>query len=50
MDVLSLENSLSRARTLVAIAQAAARLLEVVDLEHRVRELEAGLGSREVAR
>ncbi|HXF51200.1 MAG TPA: hypothetical protein VNM43_05930 [Dehalococcoidia bacterium] len=46
VDVLALENSVARARTLVYLAQTAVRLLEVGELEERVAALEAALGPR----
>lgn len=39
-DALSLENSIARVRALVALALAAAKLLEVGELEERVTALE----------
>lgn len=41
LDALGLENSLSRARTLGALAIQAARLLEIGELENRMSTLEA---------
>ena len=41
LDVLGLENSIARARVLIAAAQVAAKILEVADLEQRVAALEA---------
>jgi hypothetical protein len=49
MDALGLDNSIARARVLIAAALAGARLLEVGELEERVRSLEAALSSRTVA-
>ena len=43
-DVLGLENSVARARVLIAATLAAARLLETGDLEARIEALEAALG------
>ncbi len=40
LDTLSLENSVARARTLVAVSLAAVKLLEVGELEQRVDALE----------
>ncbi|MCZ7662723.1 MAG: hypothetical protein M5U22_07210 [Thermoleophilia bacterium] len=40
LDTLGLENSATRSRTLVAIAQAALRALQVGELEERVQFLE----------
>ena len=45
-DALSMENSIARGRLLIAGAQAAAKLLEVGELEARVEALEATLGPR----
>ena len=44
LDVLSLENSLARSRTLVAIVTAGSRLLEAGELEARIALLESALG------
>jgi hypothetical protein len=46
VDTLSLENSIARARTLAYLAQTAARLLEVGELEERLARVEAALGPR----
>lgn len=46
VDALALENSIARARTLAYLAQTAARLLEVGELEARVAALEGALGPR----
>ncbi len=46
LDALALENSVARARTLAYLAQTAVRLLEVGELEERVRALEAAVGPR----
>ena len=43
LDVLGLENSIARARTLAYLAVAATKLLEVGELEHRVAALEAAV-------
>jgi hypothetical protein len=43
LDALGLDNSIARARVLIAAALAAARLLEVGELEARVEALEAAL-------
>jgi hypothetical protein len=43
LDALGLDNSIARARVLIAAALAAARLLEVGELEARVEVLEAAL-------
>ena len=45
-DALGLENSIPRARTLVAIVQTGARLLEVGELEGRLESLEAAVRPR----
>jgi hypothetical protein len=47
-DALGLENSLNRSRVLISAAAAAARLLEVGELEERLASLEEGLGPRMV--
>ena len=41
VDALSLENTVARVRALIALAQAAAKLLETGELEERVEALEA---------
>lgn len=46
-DALGLENSVARARTLGALAQTAARLLETGELEARVAALETLLSPRQ---
>lgn len=43
LDTLGLDNSISRARTLIAAAQAAAKLLETGELETRITVLEAAV-------
>lgn len=43
IDALGLENSIARTRVLVAVALAAARLLEVTELEPGGFDLEGGL-------
>jgi hypothetical protein len=48
LDTLGLENSVARNRTLVSGVLAAAKLLEVGELEERVEALEAALGPRVV--
>jgi hypothetical protein len=48
LDALGLENSLNRSRVLISAAVAAARLLEVGELEERLASLEEGLGPRMV--
>ena len=40
LDALSMENSMSRARTLAYLAQVALRMLEVGEIEERVSTLE----------
>ena len=45
-DTLGLENSIPRNRTLVAIVQTGARLLEVGELEDRLAAIEGVLGPR----
>ena len=48
IDVLGLENSIVRSRTLISAALAAAKLLETGELEERIATLEAAVGvSRE---
>jgi hypothetical protein len=46
LDALGLENSIARSRTLAYLAQVAVKLLEVGELEERVRELESVLFPR----
>ena len=46
LDALGLENSIARSRTLAYLAQVAVKLLEVGELEERVRELESVLYPR----
>lgn len=46
LDTLGLENSVARSRTLAYLAQVAAKLLEVGELEERVEAIEATLGPR----
>ena len=46
LDTLGLENSVARARTLAYLAQTAARLLEVGDLEDRLAAIENAMGPR----
>jgi hypothetical protein len=43
VDTLSLENSIARSRTLVSVALAATKLLEVGELEDRLEQLEAAI-------
>ena len=44
VDTLGLDNSVARARVLIAGAQAATKLLETGELETRIAALEAALG------
>ena len=44
IDTLGLENSIARSRVLISAALAAAKLLEVGELEARLAELEATIG------
>ena len=46
VDTLGLENSVARARTLAYLAQTAAKLLEIGDLEDRLHEVESALEPR----
>jgi hypothetical protein len=46
LDALGLENSIARSRTLAYLAQVSVKLLEVGELEERVRELESVLFPR----
>src|SRR6185503_6713247 len=46
IDTLGLENSISRSRTLGYLAQVGAMLLERGEMEQRLQELEASLGTR----
>ena len=46
LDALGLENSIARTRALVSVTLAAARLLEVGELEDRLQAVEAALGPR----
>jgi len=46
VDALGLENSVARARVLIAGAQAATKLLETGELEARIAALEAALDHR----
>jgi hypothetical protein len=45
IDVLGLENSIARARVLIAAAMAATRLLEAGDFEARLEAVEAAVGT-----
>ena len=49
LDALGLENSVARSRALTVGALAAARLLEVGELEERLQAVEASLGPRMVS-
>jgi hypothetical protein len=49
LDVLGLENSINRARTLAYLAQTAAKLLEVGEHEERLAALEAVMEPRMAA-
>lgn len=46
-DALGLENSVARVRTLTAIVQVGARLLETGELEERLTHLEASMEGRQ---
>jgi len=46
LDALGLENSIARSRTLAYLAQVSVKLLEVGELEERVRALESVLHPR----
>ena len=46
LDALGLENSIARARTLAYLAQTAAKLLEIGELEGRLHEVESALEPR----
>jgi predicted transcriptional regulator len=46
LDMLGLENSVNRSRTLISAALAAAKLLEIGAVEERLAILEAALGPR----
>lgn len=48
VDTLSLDNGIARSRTLIALVGAAAKLIEVGELEDRVSALEAALADRPV--
>jgi hypothetical protein len=49
LDALGLENSVSRSRSLIYAASVAAKLLEVGELEERLRALEEAVRGRDVA-
>jgi hypothetical protein len=46
LDALGLDNSIARARVLIAAAMAAAKLLETGELADRMAALEATVGQR----
>jgi hypothetical protein len=46
VDTLGLEKSVARARTLAYLAQTAAKLLEIGDLEDQLHEVESALEPR----
>ena len=46
LDTLALENSIARSRALIAAAGAAAKLLEVGELEERIQTIERALKPR----
>ena len=48
LDTLALENSIARSRALIAAAGAAAKLLEVGELEDRIQTIERALKPRKV--
>ena len=48
IDLMGMENSVARSRTLISGALAAAKLLEVGEQEERLQALEAALGPRVV--
>lgn len=50
LDALGLENSIARARVLIAAAVAAAKLLETGELEDRLAALEAAVGAGRASR
>jgi hypothetical protein len=49
-DLMGLENSVARSRTLISGALAAAKLLEVGEMEERMQAVETALGPRVVKR
>ena len=49
VDALGLENSVARTRVLIAGVQAAAKLLEVGEIEERLQAVETALGPRVVS-
>jgi hypothetical protein len=46
LDALGLENSVPRVRALLSAAMAAAKLLEVGEMEERLEAIEAAIGPR----
>jgi hypothetical protein len=48
LDLMGMENSVARSRTLISGALAAAKLIEVGEQEERLQALEAALGPRVV--
>ena len=46
LDTLGLENSIARSRTLAYLSQVALKVLEVGDLEERLKDLEAAVRTR----
>jgi len=50
LDTLNLENSVQRNRTLIAAVMAAAKLIEVGEMEERIEAVEAALGPRVIKR
>ena len=46
MDALALDNSVARVRALTAIVQVGSRLLEVGELDERLKAIEGALGPR----
>jgi hypothetical protein len=46
VDLLGLENSIARARAIISLVQAAAKLLEVGEHEERLEAIEAVVGPR----
>lgn len=46
VDMLSLENSIPRAKAVISLVQAAAKLLEVGELQNKIVAIEAVLGLR----
>ena len=49
VDLLGLENSIARARALISLSLAAAKLLEVGEMEERLEALEAAVKARPAA-